>query len=83
MAQRTTEGAGLAARLVKAAYLGSNYEYSFKTELGLIFVVSPELGNVLAIGSDVGLRLAEHGVFVVQVPSSRALGRGMGGIMGR
>ena len=60
-------GTGLAARLAKAAYLGSNYEYSFETELGLIFVVSPELGNVLDVGADVGLRLADHGVSVVQV----------------
>ena len=60
-------GTGLAARLVKAAYLGSNYEYSFETELGPIFVASRELGNVLAIGADVGLRLADHGISVVQV----------------
>ncbi len=60
-------GTGLAARLAKAAYLGSNYEYSFETELGPIFVVSPDLGNVLAVGADVGLRLADHGVSVVQV----------------
>ncbi len=60
-------GVGLAARLAKAAYLGSNYEYSFETELGPIFVVSPDLGNVLAVGADVGLRLADHGVSVVQV----------------
>ena len=40
-------GAGLAARLAKAAYLGSNYEYTFETELGAIFVVSPDLTRVL------------------------------------
>jgi iron(III) transport system ATP-binding protein len=60
-------GSGLAARLAKLAYLGSNYEYSFETELGPIFVVSPDLGNVLTVGADVGLRLADHGVSVVQV----------------
>jgi iron(III) transport system ATP-binding protein len=60
-------GAGLAARLAKAAYQGSNYEYSFETELGPIFVVSADLGNVLGVGADVGLRLADHGVCVVQV----------------
>jgi hypothetical protein len=32
-----------------------------------VFVVSPELGNVLEIGADVGLRLADHGVSVVRV----------------
>ncbi|MBI2770255.1 MAG: ABC transporter ATP-binding protein [Burkholderiales bacterium] len=61
-------GAGLGARLAKSSYLGSNYEYTFETELGPIFVVSADLGNVLGVGSDVGLSLADHGVSVVQVP---------------
>ena len=60
---------GLPARLTKLAYLGSNYEYSFETALGLIFVVSPDLTRVLAIGAQVGLSLAQHGVSVVQVSS--------------
>ena len=60
-------GTGLDARLAKLAYLGSNYEYTFETELGSIFVVSADLGRVLDIGSDVGLGLADHGVSVVQV----------------
>ncbi len=59
-------GEGLAARLAKAAYLGSIYEYTFDTELGPIFVVSPDLARVLAIGADVGLKLADHGVSVVR-----------------
>ncbi|MEO5670417.1 MAG: ABC transporter ATP-binding protein [Ramlibacter sp.] len=59
-------GTGLGARLAKLAYLGSNYEYTFQTELGPIFVVSSDLGRVLEIGSDVGLGLADHGVSVVQ-----------------
>ncbi|MDB5872362.1 MAG: transporter ATP-binding protein [Ramlibacter sp.] len=60
-------GTGLGARLAKLAYLGSNYEYTFETELGPIFVVSPDLARVLDVGSDVGLGLADHGVSVVQV----------------
>ncbi len=60
-------GTGLGARLAKAAYLGSIYEYTFETELGPIFVVSPDLVNVLDVGSDVTLGLADHGVSVVQV----------------
>jgi iron(III) transport system ATP-binding protein len=60
-------GHGLNARLAKAAYLGSNYEYTFETELGPIFVVSADLARVLSIGADVGLRLGEHGVSVVRV----------------
>ncbi len=58
-------GAGLNASLEKVAYLGSFYEYSFATELGKIFVVSSDLGHVLAVGAVVGLQLAEHGVAVI------------------
>ena len=60
-------GSGLPARLVKRAYLGSNYEYTFETELGPVFVVSADLARVLGVGSDVGLQLAGHGVSVVAV----------------
>ena len=66
-------GAGLAARLVKFAYLGSNLEYTFETELGPIFVVSSDLGHVLEVGRNVSLRLSDHGVSVVQAPSQEAL----------
>jgi iron(III) transport system ATP-binding protein len=59
-------GHGLNGRLAKLAYLGSNYEYTFETELGPVFVVSPDVGEVLSIGSDVGLHLGGHGVSVVQ-----------------
>jgi iron(III) transport system ATP-binding protein len=58
-------GSGMAARLAKSAYLGSFYEYTFDTELGSIFVVSPDLVHVLDVGADVGLSLADHGVSVV------------------
>jgi iron(III) transport system ATP-binding protein len=56
---------GVPARLVKAAYLGSNHEYTFDTALGPIFVVSSDLEHVLTVGEEVGLQLAEHGVSVV------------------
>ena len=55
------------ARLVKAAYLGSFYEYTFETELGRIFVISSDLEDVLALGEDVKLTLAGHGVSDVQM----------------
>jgi iron(III) transport system ATP-binding protein len=61
-------GAGLPARLVKFAYLGSNLEYTFETELGPIFVVSSDLGQVLEAGRSVSLRLSDHGVSVVRAP---------------
>ena len=60
-------GTGLAAKLVKSAYLGSNYEYTFDTELGAIFVVSPDLVHMLNVGATADLSLADHGVSVVQV----------------
>ena len=55
------------ARLLKSAYLGSFYEYTFETALGSIFVVSSDLTDVLALGAEVGLTLAEHGVSVVKL----------------
>jgi iron(III) transport system ATP-binding protein len=61
------DGEGLAAKLAKSAYLGSFFEYTFETELGPIFVVSPDLTDALPVGAQVVLRLADHGVSVVQV----------------
>jgi iron(III) transport system ATP-binding protein len=58
--------AGLAGKLEKLAYLGSVYEYTFATELGPIFVVSPDLAHPLFVGQNVSLSLTEHGVSVVQ-----------------
>jgi iron(III) transport system ATP-binding protein len=59
------DGSGLAAKLLKLAYLGSFFEYTFETALGPIFVVSPDLTDVLSLGGKVGLTLADHGVSVV------------------
>jgi iron(III) transport system ATP-binding protein len=55
----------LAGKLLKLAYLGGFYEYTFATELGDIFVVSHDLDNPLAVGDSVGLRLGSHGISVV------------------
>jgi iron(III) transport system ATP-binding protein len=60
-------GAGLAARLVKASYLGSYFEYNFDTELGRVFAVSHDLAERLQLGDAVVLNLAEHGVSVLPV----------------
>ncbi len=60
-------GVGLAGSLLKSAYLGSYFEYTFDTELGNIFVVSPDLTDVLPLGAQVMLTLADHGVSVVKV----------------
>lgn len=64
-AQRLTSE-WVAGRLLKSAYLGSFFEYTFETELGNIFVVSPDLADVLPLGTRVGLTLADHGVSVVK-----------------
>ncbi len=61
------DGAGVSGKLVKSSYLGSFFEYTFETVLGSIFVVSPDLTNVLPLGAQVGLALADHGVSVVRV----------------
>jgi iron(III) transport system ATP-binding protein len=58
---------GLAARIVKAAYLGSHMEYWLAAE-GLakeLFVVSPDVAAPLSPGSDVRLGFAPSGVAVV------------------
>ena len=59
-------GDGVKGRLIKRSYLGSFFEYTFDTTLGSIFVVSPDLTDVLDVGTDVGLSLADHGVSVVK-----------------
>jgi iron(III) transport system ATP-binding protein len=53
-------------RLIKRSYLGNFYEYTFDTALGQVFVVSPNLTDILEIGADAGLSLADHGVSVVK-----------------
>jgi iron(III) transport system ATP-binding protein len=58
--------AGIEGKLLKSAYLGSFFEYTFETVLGNIFVVSPDLTDVLDLGAEVGLSLADHGVSVVR-----------------
>ena len=57
----------LTGRLLKRAYLGSQHEYTFETELGPLFVVSGEQDEMLALGDTVGLQLATRGVSVVAV----------------
>jgi iron(III) transport system ATP-binding protein len=61
------DGAVVMGTLRKSAYLGSFFEYTFDTALGSIFVVSPDLTDVLPLGIEVELTLAEHGVSVVKL----------------
>ena len=55
----------LAGVVEKRAYLGSFHEYTLSTELGSIFVVSPDVQRVWNVGDAVRLRLAGHGLSVV------------------
>jgi iron(III) transport system ATP-binding protein len=55
----------LAGKVEKSAYLGSFHEYTFATELGAIFVVSPDVERVWKLGDAVSLRLLGHGLSVV------------------
>jgi iron(III) transport system ATP-binding protein len=55
----------LAATVVKSAYLGSTHEYTFETDLGAVFVVSPDVSRMLVPGEHMSLSLAGHGVSVV------------------
>ena len=64
--------AALTGKLLKSAYLGSLFEYTFDTALGKVFVVSADLNHVLPLGSEVTLTLAEHGVSVVRVSTPAA-----------
>ena len=63
--QLVPAGQGLAARLVKCAYLGSGYELTFDTELGPVFVLSADPAATWAPGMDVGLQLSGVGVSVL------------------
>jgi iron(III) transport system ATP-binding protein len=64
----------LAARVLKAAYLGSTREYTFETALGAIFVVVADASRTLRPGEEASLRLAGHGVAVVPTPEQRSSG---------
>jgi len=56
---------GLSGRVVKCAYLGSFLELTIDTELGSLFVVSPEVERAWSVGDALTLTLAGHGLSVV------------------
>jgi iron(III) transport system ATP-binding protein len=59
---------GLQGRVVKSAYLGSTMEVTVQTELGAIFVLTPEVQHTWQSGDAAQLRLTGHGVSVVAAP---------------
>jgi iron(III) transport system ATP-binding protein len=60
-------GAGTLAGIVATAtYMGSHAEYNLDTPVGRLFAVAPEARRLRAPGEQVGIRLADHGVFAVR-----------------
>jgi iron(III) transport system ATP-binding protein len=65
VAPGTTAPGGLPGKLVKQAYLGSFVELTVATELGDIFVVSPDVQRAWQIGEPLVLLLGQRSVSVV------------------
>jgi iron(III) transport system ATP-binding protein len=65
VAPGTTAPGGLPGKLVKQAYLGSFVELTVATELGDIFVVSPDVQRAWQIGAPLVLLLGQRSVSVV------------------
>jgi iron(III) transport system ATP-binding protein len=57
---------GLAARVLKATYLGGYYEYTLDTEIGELFVVCPHVDRSRNVDEVVSLGLQQRGVSVLQ-----------------
>jgi iron(III) transport system ATP-binding protein len=49
----------------KATYLGGSVEYTLDTEIGELFAISLDVAQPHAVGSEVGIALADHGVVVI------------------
>jgi iron(III) transport system ATP-binding protein len=62
-----SEAFPLSATVLKSAYLGGYYEYTFVTEIGELFVVCPEVDKPRMVGDKLSLALRETGVSVIAV----------------
>jgi iron(III) transport system ATP-binding protein len=58
-------GAALRATVRKVAYLGGVMEYTLDSAIGELFVISTAVDQPHAVGSGVGIGLANHGVVVI------------------
>ncbi len=56
---------GVKGQVLKAAYLGDHMEYAVATDLGELFVVSPDVGAPIATGASIGITLSSHGVIPI------------------
>ena len=61
------EAAGvLEATVATATYMGAHAEYNLDTPVGRLFAIAPEARGLRRPGDQVGIRLADHGVFAVK-----------------
>ncbi len=59
------------ATVRKATYLGGSVEYTLDSEIGALFAISLDVAHPQAVGSEVGVALADHGVVVIpRTPSA-------------
>jgi len=63
---------GLPGTVRKVAYLGGLMEYTIETAIGPLFVIDMAVDRPRAVGSAVGLSLADHGVVPIAAGSSAA-----------
>ena len=49
----------------KAAYLGTHMEYTVEAPIGQLFVVDRDVARPIAAGTDVAIKLSDHGVALV------------------
>jgi iron(III) transport system ATP-binding protein len=63
--RRGNGAAALPATVTKAAYLGTRVEYTVASPLGELFVVSPDVSQPFAVGTDLALGLVAEGVAVL------------------
>jgi iron(III) transport system ATP-binding protein len=56
---------GLRGTVKKAAYLGTHMEYTVEAPIGQLFVVDRDVARPIAAGTDVAIKLSDHGVALV------------------
>ncbi len=56
----------LGARVRTATYMGAHAEYNLDTPVGPLFAIAPEANALRRVGEDVGVMLADRGVFAVK-----------------
>jgi iron(III) transport system ATP-binding protein len=65
IALRAAGATPLAATVRKAAYLGGVIEYTLDTGIGALFAVATAVEHPFAVGENVSIELARHGVVLI------------------